>query len=61
MGIASVAKKIMASSPESVAAYKYLYNRGMRDTLEKGLELEAKSKFVISDTEERLGKFRKKD
>jgi enoyl-CoA hydratase len=54
-------KKITANSMESLAAYKYLYNRGMKDTLEKGLELEAKSEFDIRDTEERLARFRKKD
>ncbi len=59
--VQQLAAKIMANSPEAIAAYKYLYNRGMRDTLEKGLKLEAKSKFVITDTEERVQKFRKKD
>ena len=56
-----LARKIMANSLESIAAMKYLYNNGMKDTLERGLELEAKSEFVISDTEERLKKFLKKD
>jgi len=51
----------MANSLETVAACKYLYNHGMRDTLEKGLELEAKSDFMIRDTGERLEKFRRKD
>jgi len=59
--VQQLAAKIMANSPEAIAAYKYLYNRGMRDTLEKGLKLEAKSKFVITDTEERVEKFGKKD
>lgn len=59
--VQALAKKIMANSLETVAAIKYLYNHGMSDTLEKGLELEAKSEFVIGDTEERLKKFRKKD
>ena len=59
--IQQLARKIMANSLEAIAAYKYLYNRGMRDILEKGLELEAKSEFVITDTEERLERFRKKD
>jgi len=53
--------KIAANSAEAVAAFKYLYNRGMSDTLEKGLQLEAKSEFDIKDTEERIAKFRKKD
>ncbi|HEX74968.1 MAG TPA: enoyl-CoA hydratase/isomerase family protein [Dehalococcoidia bacterium] len=58
--VQELARKIMANSLETIAAYKYLYNRGMRDSLEKGLELESKSKFVITDTDERLEKFRKK-
>jgi len=58
--VQELARKIMANSLETIAAYKYLYNRGMRDSLEKGLELESKSKFVITDTEDRLEKFRKK-
>jgi len=54
-------EKLTANSMASLAAYKYLYNQGMKDTLQKGLELEAKSEFDIKDTEERLAKFRKKD
>ena len=54
-------KKLMANSEASMAAYKYLYNQGAKDTLEKGLDLEARSEFDIRDTEERLAKFRKKD
>ena len=56
-----LAKKIMANSPESLAAYKYLYNRGMKLTLEEGLKLEFSSEFDITDTEHRLASFRKKD
>jgi enoyl-CoA hydratase/carnithine racemase len=55
-----LAKKIMSNSREAVAAIKYLYNRGMGDTLKKGLALEAQSEFVITDTEERMKAFRKK-
>ena len=58
--VKQLAEKIIANSLESIAAYKYLYNQGMRDTLESGLELEAKTEFEIRDTEERIGKFRKK-
>lgn len=54
------AKKIMANSLESLAAYKYLYNHGIRLTLEKGLELEFSSEFDITDTEDRLASFRRK-
>ncbi len=59
--VQELAGKIMANSPEAVAAVKYLYNRSLKDILAKGLELEAKSEFTIGDTEERLGQFRKKD
>ena len=57
--VRELAKKIMANSLEAVAAYKYLYNRSLRDLLAKGLALEAKSEFVIKDTEDRLSQFRK--
>jgi len=53
--------KITANSLETLAAYKYLYYKGMGKTLKEGLELEAKSEFNIRDTNERLAKFRKKD
>lgn len=59
--VQELAKKIMANSREAIAACKYLYNRSLRDILAKGLALEAKSNFVIKDTEERLSQFRKKD
>jgi len=54
-------KKISANSMASLAAYKHLYNQGLNETLKKGLEFEARSEFNITDTEERLAKFRKKD
>ena len=54
-------KKITVNSEASLAAYKYLYNQGTKDTLKKGLEFEAKNEFDIKDTEDRLAKFRKKD
>jgi enoyl-CoA hydratase/carnithine racemase len=56
-----LAMKIMGNSREAIAAMKYLYNNGMKDTLEKGLELEARSEFAINDAEERLDKFLNKD
>ena len=59
--VQEVAKKIMSNSLEAVAAIKYLYNKGLKGTLGKGLELEARSEFTIADTEQRLEKFRKKD
>ena len=54
-------KRITVNSEASLAAYKYLYNQGAKETLKSGLELEAGSEFDIQDTEERLAKFRKKD
>ncbi len=59
--IQELTKKISANSMTSLAAYKYLYNQGLNETLKKGLEFEARSEFDITDTEERLAKFRKKD
>lgn len=59
--VRELAKKIMANSRDAVGAVKYLYNQGMKLTLEKGLELEYNSKFVIRDTPEMLDKFKKKD
>jgi enoyl-CoA hydratase len=55
----AMVKKIMSNSMESIAAYKHLYNTNDSLSLEKSLELEFKSEFKISDTEERLAKFRK--
>ena len=59
--VQELTKKISANSMASLAAYKRLYNRGLNETLKKGLEFEARSEFDITDTEERLAKFRKKD
>ena len=58
--IAGLARKIMANSLEAVAACKYLYNQGLRDTMEKGLERESRSEFSITDTQSRIVSFRKK-
>jgi len=58
--VKELANKIMANSLGSVAAYKYLFNRGMRGTLEQGLKLEVESDFEIKDAQERLEKFGKK-
>jgi len=54
-----MAKKMMANSPESIAAYKHLYNTNESMTLDKSLELEYGTEFDISDTLERLGQFKK--
>ena len=58
--VQELARKILANSREAIAAYKYLYNYGMGGTLREGLKFEVKTKFPITDTEERLNKFRKK-
>jgi enoyl-CoA hydratase len=53
------ANKIMSNSPESVAAYKFLYNTNADLPLNESLELEFTSDFNIGDTEERLKEFLK--
>lgn len=52
--------QVTANSVESLAAYKYLYNKGMRQTLQQGLELEFNTEFDIKETEDRIAKFSKK-
>ncbi len=55
----TMTKKIMANSPQSLAAYKQLYNTNEAMTLDQGLALEFNSEFPITDTEERLKGFKK--
>lgn len=55
--VVSLAKDILKNSWEAVAAIKYLYNTGMSLTLEEGLKMEAETKFVITDTNEKLKNF----
>jgi len=55
----TMATKIMASSPQSIGAYKHLYNTNEAMTLEESLGLEFASEFEIPDTEERLSGFKK--
>jgi enoyl-CoA hydratase/carnithine racemase len=55
----TMVKKIMANSPQSLLAYKHLYNTNEAMTLDQGLALEFGSEFQISDTEERLKGFKK--
>jgi enoyl-CoA hydratase len=55
----TMVKKITANSPQSIMAYKQLYNNNENMTLDKSLELEFGSEFDITDTEERLGGFKK--
>ncbi len=53
--VAALVEKIVGNSAESIAAYKLLYNSGPDDP---STALEESSTFAISDTEERLAKFR---
>lgn len=55
----TMAKKILANSHQSIEAYKLLYNNNETMTLEKALEFEFESEFDITDTEQRLGGFKK--
>jgi enoyl-CoA hydratase len=57
--LAAVVKKITANSPQSLAAYKHLYNTNEAMTLDQSLALEFNSEFQITDTEERLKGFKK--
>ncbi|OGP82317.1 MAG: hypothetical protein A2Z08_08475 [Deltaproteobacteria bacterium RBG_16_54_11] len=55
----TMAKKIMGNSPQSIAAYKHLYNTNEAMTLDESLDLEFGSEFTIADTDERLKGFKK--
>jgi enoyl-CoA hydratase/carnithine racemase len=55
----TMVRKITANSPQSVEAYKQLYNANENMTLEDSLECEFGSEFQIDDTLDRLGGFKK--
>ena len=55
----TIARKIMDNSQQSIEAYKILYNSNETMTLEESLELEYKSEFNITDTEQRVKNFKK--
>lgn len=55
----SMVKRITANSPQSLVAYKHLYNTNEAMTLKESLALEFGSEFQIADTEERLKGFKK--
>jgi enoyl-CoA hydratase/carnithine racemase len=55
----TMAKQIMSNSPQSVTAYKRLYNTIEDLAVEKGLEAERLAFFDIGDTAERLAPFLK--
>lgn len=56
--VQTLAEKILANSQGSLAAYKTLYNQGIGRTVEDALAFEQSSVFSISDTSERIAKFR---
>lgn len=56
--VQTLAKKILANSRGSIAAYKVLYNQGAGKTVAEAVEFEQNSKFVIEDSNERVEKFR---
>jgi enoyl-CoA hydratase len=58
--VIELARSISANSLEAVSAYKRLYNAGILNTMERGLESEARSEFVITDTQRRIDSFKKK-
>ena len=58
--VRKMADKILGNSLDTVAVYKYLYNQGMRDVVNKDLELELTHQLPIRDTEERIKGFKKK-
>jgi len=58
--VISLAGSILQNSLETVAAIKFLYNEGMTMPLKEALKLESKTKFVITDTNERLKNFIKR-
>jgi enoyl-CoA hydratase len=55
----TMVRKIMANSPESIAAYKQLYNTNENLPQDQALALEFDSEFDIRDTEGRVAQFRK--
>ncbi len=55
----TMVKKITANSPQSIQAYKQLYNSNENMALDKSLELEFGTEFEIDDTLDRLGGFKK--
>lgn len=56
--VQTLADKILANSRGSLAAYKTLYNQGIGKTVDNALAFEKSSVFSISDTDDRIAKFR---
>lgn len=55
-----LAMEIIPNSAEAIAAIKDLYNRGMEQSLQEGLQYEQDKHYVIQDTNERLFGFNKR-
>jgi len=56
--VQALATKILANSRDSLAAYKALYNHGSGKTVSEAVAFEEASAFSISDSNERVEKFR---
>ena len=56
--VRALALKIAANSPDSIAAYKVLYDQGLGKTVSEAVRFENTSTFPISHTGQRLAKFR---
>lgn len=59
--VMELAALILSNSRDAVAAHKYLYNEGIKGTLEQALAREAATPIRIGDTAERVARFMKKD
>jgi enoyl-CoA hydratase/carnithine racemase len=59
--VREIAEKILANSPDAVAAHKDLYSQSRKESMAKGLEREYTTMPEISDTLERITGFAKKD
>jgi enoyl-CoA hydratase/carnithine racemase len=56
--VQTLVAKILANSRDSLAAYKVLYNQGSGKTVKEAVAFEEASVFPISDSNERVEKFR---
>jgi hypothetical protein len=56
--VADLAATVVANSAGALAAYKDLYGRALDRGLADGLAYEAATRYVIADTDERIGTFR---
>jgi enoyl-CoA hydratase/carnithine racemase len=56
--VEDLARLVAANSAGSLAAYKQLYRESLDETLVRGLAMEARTRFEIADTEQRIASFR---